>query len=268
MGDWPTHDGQSYRTVGQVAASTLMTTVAASATANTKGSWVQLVASTTDNSTSLLIQFNPTTSGGRFLVDIGIGAAASEQVLVPNLHVSNSSGLQAAFLLLVGVPAGTRVSARCQAATGSQSVRIGVTLGGQGALPSSPLARVTDYGTSTAASTGTSVDPGASTNTKGSWAQLTASTANPIRHLYLSVGDAGGTALTAGTYLFDVAVGASGSETIILPDLHVRVFSSACVVPAVFGPFPVDVPAGTRLAVRSQSTVASQVLDVAILGVD
>lgn len=102
--------------------------------ANVKGSWVQLVASTTKKTVAIVVSISKASvTALPFLVDIGIGAAASEAVLIGDLYYYEDTAayVQGALAgpFLIEVPAGTRIAARCQCSTGSsRSLAVAVTL--------------------------------------------------------------------------------------------------------------------------------------------
>lgn len=91
--------------------------------ANTKGTWQQIVASTTNPMRALAVGLG--TRGNavigvltRWLIDIGIGANPNEKVLIPNIgYIAGTSEVYGPPLcgpFFVSVPAGTRISARAQ----------------------------------------------------------------------------------------------------------------------------------------------------------
>jgi len=89
---------------------------------NQKGAWTQIVAATAADHTCLLIgiQLNGNTNvtAGDLLIDIGIGAAAAETVIVSNHYIS-ASGSEAITmwhipLYGIEIPVGSRLSARFQ----------------------------------------------------------------------------------------------------------------------------------------------------------
>jgi hypothetical protein len=102
--------------------------------ANTKGSWVQLTASSSAITQwlSLLTTYGHTTvSTCSWAVDIGTGAAASEVVLVPDLRVTSAtnSGSQPTLQpksqeLLTYIAAGTRIAARCSCSISTSTARL------------------------------------------------------------------------------------------------------------------------------------------------
>ena len=84
---------------------TYLKAVSTSATSNTKGSWTELIASTDFNAQGLRLNAIPASSGKFFLADFGIGAAGSEQVLVPNILLQSGLEVRAVEQPLVRVDA-------------------------------------------------------------------------------------------------------------------------------------------------------------------
>lgn len=86
-------------------------------TANTKGGWLQMDAAVADDIFALcLAQIMFTGSNVQLLVDIGIGAAASEVVILENLPFGANGNVQTAYSpwLPVYVPKGERLAIRFQ----------------------------------------------------------------------------------------------------------------------------------------------------------
>ena len=269
-------DGQRASAEGLVSASTDWTTITSSDTADTKGIYVELVASTPFDCSLLSVHHFPVFAQAVGLIDIAVGGAGSEQVIIANLLETLQVGRDVNRTLWpISIPAGTRISARVQddEAT-AHPHHIGLYLFEAGFLPSQPLSRVTTYGAQTGDSSGTQIDPGAVINTKGSWIEIDASIANDIRMLTILVGTAGGnTSLSTARFYLDVGVGAGGSEQIVLPDalfLTTTTTDEYHPNPCVPG-VPVNIPAGSRLAVRSQCTInnaADRVFDLIAYGLD
>lgn len=274
MGDWSLMEGQCWDTVGEVLGSSLGTTVTSGAGSNTKGSWVEIIAATTYVADGLLIIMSLGTAGVNHLVDIGIGAVGSEQVIIPNLLVAPwQTNICIAYPIPTGIPAGTRIAARSQSgASGGQTIYVTISLVSQGFLPSAPLHRVTAYGAATADSGGTSVDPGGVANTKNSYSQINGVTTNPIRALLVAIGGANNSARATCYWLVDVAIGAAASEQIIIPDLALGAhLTGDNVLPGVLGPFFIDIPAGVRLAARAQCNIidaTDRLFDIVLYGID
>ncbi|GAA0969760.1 hypothetical protein GCM10009555_017480 [Acrocarpospora macrocephala] len=277
MADWPLYDGQGTETAGATAASSIGVAVTAGGSTNTKGSWVELIAATAHKAVGLIVNAGRGhTATADFLVDIGVGASSSETVIIPNLKCDNGSNNlgPGQILIPIGIPAGTRIAARCQATSASAVTRLQVILLYGSWLGQPPLGRVTAYGVATADSGGVSVDPGLAANTKGSWSQITASTTNPMRSMLVSIGQQANSGRSVNTdWLLDIAIGAGGSELIVIADLHAEVSTSDdAVEPRYIGPIPCNIPAGTRLAARSQASnitdPTDKLFDVIIYGLD
>lgn len=92
-------------------------------TINTKGAYSQITASTTYQIRWLIIaignQLNNVRTSQSWLIDIAVGAAASEVVLLPNitLNCSTSPDIitpQTICMIPIKIPAGTRLSVRAQ----------------------------------------------------------------------------------------------------------------------------------------------------------
>lgn len=225
-----------------------------------KGAWLQLTASLTRD-TSWMMVFIETlnSSGANYAVDIGIGAAASEIVIVSNLYFAGQSSGAVRYLFPLSIPAGTRVAART-AGNGSPGggLSIGVTVFSDSYQSAGCGSAVDTYGFNSATILGTSVDPGGTANTKGVYSQIVSSTFADIAGIF-AVFDAQNTAsgtTNATTSLIDIAVGASGSEVVVVPNTLLSVFTGGSAIQlGGFLPYmPIQIPAGSRLAVRSQSS--------------
>lgn len=284
MPDFPLiGDGQYLETASQAANPALGTVVPGPASTNTKGSWTQLIAATAHRASWVLVQIVPNSGGAdNYLVDIGIGAAGSEVVIIPNLMFLRGLGgagtvpnFGVSYIFPLSIPAGSRLSARLQCGTASKTVGVFVTLIGSGFLPSSPLQRVTDYGSVTGSSIGTVVDPGATVETYGSWVQLSAATTRPIRFLVAAFGYHASQTSPTSWWAVDFGIGAAGSERVIVSKLSTvrqKGTDPGNFQPATTPAIPVAVPAGSRLAARcmNHSLTASpdRLVDVIAYGVD
>ncbi len=277
MADWPLIEGQDAEAIGSVGAGSDGTTVTSGA-ANTKGSYVQLIASTAFDIHYISIQLYPVgeATGDALLCDIAVGAASSEYDIIPNLYCESATASfrtpVAQYSFPIFIPAGSRISARCQADAATQAVDINLQGFGFSFMPSAPLTSLIEaMGFDLSDSAGTLVDPGGSANTKGAWSQLVASTAREIRALGLAVGrNAGNQSLSDADFLVDIGVGAAGSERVIIPDWYAFSGSSGDTYRSQGTPaFPVYIPAGSRVAARAQSSdtdATDRLIDVIAYG--
>jgi hypothetical protein len=245
-------------------------TLSASSTPHTKGAWLEVFSSTPFDvlGLTLFLQYTFNNLGiSGVLLDVGVGASGSEVVVIPDLQWSGVS--QAVYrhpvrtpFLPVYIPAGSRIAVRAQSNKTSDIWQGAMMLHGQSWLSPVSFNRCKAYGIDSANSRGTNVNGGGN-DTKGSWSEITSSTTYRTRGLILGWGG-GGTDFASqyNEWKFDLAVGASGSETVVFPDIqytagglvsgygpaHVTTFSAL---------FLCDIPAGTRLAVRFQAEVSA-----------
>lgn len=262
-------------------------TVTASGTVNTKGSWTELLASTSQDCHLLGVGvYNTRVSGSNTgtLVDIGIGGSGSETVLISNLLAGykpflsggvSSEAHQVGSAFPIFVPAGSRLSARSQAVIVSDTVEVGVR------LLSSPNSFVSDqrqggnvitYGADAANSRGTLISAPGTAHTKSSWVEMTASTTQPHSALIATVQGHTSTFQKYQTMLVDVGFGASGSEEVLIPDIFVMSWGTEgiFILDADLGAMSIGrtIPVGTRLAMRAQySTTLGGDLSVCLHGV-
>jgi hypothetical protein len=241
------------------------TLVTASATPHSKNTtYTELIASTAFDAYGILIMLANTfvaATDTSMLVDIAIGAAASETVIIPNLNggfagditVLNVGGQKYWFPLRI--PQGSRVSATAQAAVVSDDVRVSIWLYGKPLRPVWAGTQVVDYGTNMATSKGVSVAMGVS-GAEGSWTQIVASTSQAHSYLAAGIACAADTTVAAGTGFLDIGKGAA-TERSIVENLPYGLSTNEAL--SYFFPFSAwaQVAPGERLAARASYTSAS-----------
>lgn len=257
---------------GELSASSNGTLVTPGGVAHTKTAWVQIVAATAAQADGFFLNIQPGDTGiADFLVDVGIGAAASETVIVSNLLYTSGIGDAAPGRAYFPIPIapGTRIAVRAQCSdTASASVRMILTLVTGGISTALVSRQATTYGADTSDSGGTAVDAGGSTHTKGAWAELTSSVTRDFHQCVICVGNRNNAANTQQNILLDLGVGGAGSETVVVPDLYFRGRDQEEVVPKMSW-VPLTVRAGQRLAARIQSSTndaTDRVIDVVVIG--
>lgn len=253
-------------TIGQTLASSSGTAATAHASNNTKGNYAEISSSIPHGSTGIVIHGALATAGD-MLMDLAIGGAGSEVDIFPNLLVSAISAVSFSVFVPLALPAGQRLSVRCQHTTGGTAMSVEVTLIGGGG---SAMQRVETCGATTADSGGIAVDPGGSINTKGAYSQLIATTAFAYKHVILALGGRNNSANGSANWLVDIAVGAAASEVVIVGDLRLRSDAAHDLVMPPYFSFPCDIPAGSRIAVRAQSSNADatdRLIDAVLYGV-
>jgi len=260
MALWPLQDASLQIVAGQITSTSLWTTVTSSATANAAGNYVQMYAATPWQVYEIWLFLAQTGLAAsavnvQGLIDIGIGPAGSEALLVPNFG-AGSVGPFAAWRFPVTVDEGRRLAVRLRTATASRSCTMGMALvgGGSGMEAGSSVAT---YGAVTASSIGTVLAAPGAANTESAWTAITASTTAPIRWLMLGLCAPNTATATATEGLLDVGIGASGSEQAIITDVPFQVTAAEQINFPCSLTFPADVPVGTRIAVRYRATSTS-----------
>lgn len=274
MPDLPTIAGGPGDT-GSTPGSSTGITLTANASNNTKAtSYTTLIATTTYASNWLLITCGRASAAGAFLIDIAIGASTSEQIIINNLFhqipAATTQFIGRTYLFPLRIPAGVRISARCQCSTGSTTMDIAVqTISSPISAPPG-MTLVETIGANTTDTSGTNLDCGGTANTDVI-AQLIAATTQPYRWMCLSVGNRsdetwGGER----NFLIDILQGAGGSEVEVIGDLLCTGAANVDTpTPGAFS-FPVAIANGQRVAVRgrcSSNTAGDRVLDVVAYGV-
>lgn len=227
--------------------------------ANTKGSYTTLLTTSFDAS-RLIITLSRSSSSGDYLVDIALDLGGGTfQIIANNLLMSpfdlNASAL---YDLPFEIPAGSVIAARAQAspAAGSSTLGISAMIVESGLGVSSPYSGLLTMGANTADSGGTSVDPGASQNVKGAWVELDPSVDRTLFGLILAFGQQLNNARANLFHLFDIGIGAAGSEQVILDNIPITQSTNDPILPLTTPIFWMSIPEGSRLAARQQANTA------------
>ena len=274
MADFPVEDGGAAATAGVVSATTTGTLLTASSTAHVKGAYAEFVASTPFDADEVWVSVMDNSGPFTRLLDIAVGAAGSESVIIPNILGSYPRANEAGYYhkFACHVPAGSRLAGRIQSSVASSTLRVFLHLVSRGLSPSTPLQRIIAYGALTASSRGTAVDPGATAHTKGAWVQLGQLFFGEIRRLALALATNANTAMASARWLLDIGAGAVGSEVVLIPDLPVITSTTADnIVPRAFDDLPVQIKAGERITARMQCSITDatdRVLEVVAYGMD
>lgn len=272
--DWPFAEGARAVSQFHVAASSQGNTVATAV--NSKPTTpTEIVASTAFDACGILVNIGSELTASTGLVDIMAGSSTNEYVIVPDLLCSVATGGEAGYTYFfpIFIPKGTRLSGRASiSATGN--IRINVHLL-QGSFGSAQFSKVTAYGANVSTSNGTTIDPGATANTKPALpaTQIVASTADPVRLLTLACGNNGIYVRTpAANLLLDLMLGASSSEYNLIDNIYLVFGTSMDAwfprVPVVN--VPLYVPKGSRLSARAQCSgtdATERATDIIVYGV-
>ena len=240
------------------------TTIAAHATPLTKSNYTEMIASTAHHYTSLIVSGLGLT-GVNFLVDIAVGAAASEQVILPNLIIPGSAGTYTCIQVPIEIPVGSRVAVRVSATTGASACYISVSGVTGNMWGSPPGGYIQDLATVLASGRGAGLDAGAVANTyPATWTQVIASTTAQVSAISAIVGANNNSATVGALWRLQIGVGAASSEQVIAE----LAFGSSTIhinsTPSFW--LPADIPTGSRIAARVRSSTVDATDRVCQLG--
>lgn len=247
--------------LGTIGSNTYGTAVTTDATlASTKGTAVELITATAFDAYEITVVahgYSTTSTASDGALDILVGAA-TEDILIPNLLMgycgtTTIQGMQGKhWTFPLYIPAGTRIAAQVAGNRLATVCRVGVILSGGDGAPHGRLGRkVTTYGMGTVPD-GTSITPGLS-GAAGSFTQITAATSEDHFAFLPSLQPNSETLVQNQTLLAAIGVGAATEEEIG------QWMAQADIAENMSGwmrdrPALVDVPSGTRLAMRVSSS--------------
>lgn len=229
------------------------------AAANGKGPWQTAVASAPFAVRHLTLSLQQDFAGVPSLLDIAVGPAGSEVVLIENLvTVGNGYGdaFPGTWQLPVAIPAGARISARAQTPSGSQGIYASFGLGPVDHRDPRIEGAFTTYGANLATSLGVNVDPGAGAYSFSPWVEITPATLEDHYELIVALVANDDELLSPRSFRAQVGAGPAGSEAVIVNELLVggSLHTDKC---GKNWRFPVAIPAGTRLSVRAEVNTAT-----------
>jgi hypothetical protein len=275
MADWPLTTSTYIDTTGTNLAQGGVS-ITPSATAHTKGSWVELTAATLFEYSRVTVQINRTVSAANYHVDIGIGGAGAETVLIADLGfggTATTTGWHATWWdFPIHVPKGSRLSSRCQSNIASGTATIVSIIGiGESFRTASGFSQVLCLGAVSATTRGVPINCGAAANTYGAWAEVSAATPNNISAVSINLPYDLNTAKTSGGYGLEIGTGTAGNEVAIFSGWTFYGNVTTDVFLPVSSPtFPMFIPQGSRVSVRGRSSVTDatdRIFDVMLHGV-
>jgi hypothetical protein len=249
------------------------TTLTANSSAHTKGNYTQLIASTSADASFLVValdNFNTASTNTASLLDIATGASGSETNIATNVAVGGAGqaiNTYSALSVLVGfpikIPSGTRLSARIQSVvTGGKTGRAIAFLIDAGDYATAPTS-VDVIGTDAATSKGTEFS-----GSSGTWVEAIASTAQSYRAVALVCSLHDSDSANNTSLVFDVGIGASGSE-VAFGQARFAINSNEVV--SNLAPFSYlfgrSIPAGSRLAVKHPFTSSPSKYGFCLIGI-
>ena len=245
-------------------------TVRASSTANVKGAWTQLIGSTSQDATYLVVDIGNVSAGNvntSMLIDFAIGAAGSEVASVENIGIGgairNANRYPYVFGLPIKIPQGSRVSARVQSRLGNQTpATLKIFLINKNDFATAPTS-LDGLGSSTDTSQATRL-----TQAPGVWSPIVLSTPRRYRAIVAVPSLADSVYAFTESFGIQVGVGPSGSEQAIG-----ECFTSFGINEEVgmfypYGsPFPANIPQGSRLSARHSAPAGNSCFGITLVGI-
>lgn len=274
MADFGPHEGDLRAHHGLVVATP-------GATANTKGSWASFGGGTPDRAEGFYFStamFGNIGTIRTMLMDIGVGSGPTP--IISNLMVcpphANSTTLPRSVaehvFFPVALPPGETIKMRAQTNVASHDVIYAYIMPMKSGLPC--VGSVVDtYGAVTSSdSKGTTLTAPNTDGGYGSWVPVSAS-CERIKALMVAVGHGQADWSTFGDQWagVQVGIGGSGSEVEVVRIIDIGT-GSGIRTPSqsIFGPYYLDIPAGTRLSARVAKQHASssqRTIDVILYGI-
>lgn len=238
-----------------------------------KGAWAQAIASLTDDAYGLIVCINNNAASGasrNSVVDIGIGSAGNEIVLIPDIIGGNAAsyitpGGGMWYFFPVRIPAGTRVAVRAQ---GTVTTAFAVAMQTLQEPRDPSVVKAASYVEALGVGTlpqGTSVVAG--TTAEGAWTLL-GTTAKPCWHWQVGAQiTSADLSHNTGAIHIDLAEGDGTNFNRILADavLHTSTAELHTLInpPAGNG---YEVPAGRNIYARAQSSTTAETMFITAYG--
>lgn len=238
-----------------------------SGSANVKGAWSTVISSLGFDASGFTVFFqNSTGSPWTGLVDIGIGAAGSEVVLVPDLLVRPliNDCLTEIFYCPLAIPTGVRVAARYQNSLTSGALSGEIVPFGGGFTNPRPFNTCLAYGVNTSNSQGTLV----TADYPGAWVAIADNVPSLDAIMVACYLEATQSNVFPANYEIGMSAAGGGAvEYLLLPSIPVMARPSQIASRFSFGAFPVRVPPSSKLWARANGVgYASQSLRMAVYG--
>lgn len=241
----------------------------AGGTANTKGSWNQIIASTSSDISLIWLSFSGGTNGSTdqgTLLDIAVGASGSEAAVVQDIACGGMFPNNPALSIPIPVviPSGSRVSMRAQCGVAGRQFLTNATYHRTNDLQTLPRS-LDVIGSSTANSRGVAMS-GAS----GTWVQITSSTSQPYQGFVIVPSMGGTSGLGNVAVRLTLGYGAAGSEAEI-GSINFTSGGIALIPRPTYNDFnwPIGfpLPAGQRLAIKHDIAANPDRVQACVIGV-
>jgi len=272
MFNWVPHTAARSENRGAVTGSTAGTTITAGVGADTKGSYTDIGGTTSfDYEWLLFCVGNNINLAGNFVLDLAINVGGNRFIIAEDLRHCNLRAVQEqydVYALPLHVPSGSQLSVRNAGSAGSLQCDVVIIGYSSGPFSAPGYSRCRAFYTF-AAGRGINCDPGAVAHTK-TRTQITASTPERAVALMAYVGPFTDVSASATRWLFDIEVGGAGAEQVLLPNMYLgRGAPYDIPTSMVFGPYPCDIPAASRMSCNIQchvTTDGDRDVDVALWG--
>ncbi len=189
---------------------------------DSKGSYTEIVASTSAAAKGIWICFNQAQQLKYYAMDVAFGADGSEVVEWANLLVANVRSVTGSnsFYFPCDIPSGTRIAVRGQTSgtSGSEIIDTVIILSTEG-TPGVTSPTYETYGVTLGADDpySTGIDPGGTINTKAtSFTEIEAASASDMEQLLIMFDNNENAAMATANWLVDIAIGASTSEVVVV----------------------------------------------------
>ena len=245
-------------------------TTVTSGSAHTYGSWTQIHAGLTYQSSICIVRINAVETSANVIsattlnayIDIGIGPDSSNvTVILEKLGGSQAQGLGIIYYIPVMFPPDTIIWARHQNTQASAKAGVEVTFyGGVKNVASFPsFSKMVALGAATSTTEGTTFTGMGSSGSEGSWVEIVSSTSENYGGGMISSLFASDTSLQTGLHItFDMGLGGSGSEISIGENaMHLFTWSSAEQRSGISLPVYYNIPSGSRITLRGSRSVTA-----------
>lgn len=245
-------------------------------TAHTKNpTYTELIAATAFDAQLIVIGVNSNSvanGNSSTLLDIAIGAASAETVIIPDLlagFLNSTTSITRSYIIPLYIPAGSRLSARTQSVRVTGSVNVVVQLFGGPRTPDEWWygSTVEAIGEDAATSAGTKFTPGA-TGAEGTGVSL-GTLSQDAKCLVLGIqGHPDDVSWSARGYHFDVGIDSASTEWLEADRFFGVASASETIghdVPwwPIFRPFP----SGTEIMVRGECSGTADPLSAAVYAI-
>lgn len=277
MSLWPLQAAPSWHDPRRGATAAVSnTTTTPNATAHAKGAWAQANAALEEDVSLLVVRGNGAATSGvarTATIDIGVGAASSEQVVLEGFDIGQSSS-NPFWMIPLSIDAGQRVAVRVQSSV-TTTCLLSIDFYGSNGLVGGgqTVSKWTTYGFTSGSSTGTSVTPGDS-NAWGSWVQIGSSTSTE-HDVWMFTGTMGNnSATTAIGYRTQIAFASSSgnADTQVTNGTHIEgpmwamSTSEAQTMYQLKAPVYSPVPSGLGVWARAMASGTAQTIYMTAYG--